>query len=400
MAIFRYNALTEGGRLMRGSIEAASPEQATQLLQDMKLTVNEVEKTRETTPQSSIGRSEFLLFNQQLASIAKAGIPLEKGLRQLARDAGSGRMRRLIDDLVQEMESGLTIDQAVEKRQHQFPPLYGMILKAGVETGRLSDMLTSLNRHLEIGSRTRRIIFESMAYPVVVLAIGAAIITFLFSVVVPYYAEIVRDMFYDSLAGLPFLTRLFITAAQYVVPFWIGVGLFIALFLVLYGLLTATPVGRRFKESVLLAMPILGRLYHCGILARMAEAMAVLVGAGATMPTCVRLGSASAGSETLKWEAGRLAQHIEQGEAIMEAGMECRLIPRLFLYSIQLGSQRNELQDNLHNLGQMYSDQTRSLQSRLQAILMPAMLIVVGSVVALAVIAMFLPLIKITQVLM
>lgn len=399
MAIFRYNALTEGGRLMRGSIEAASPEQATQLLQDMKLTVNEVEKTRETTPQSSIGRSEFLLFNQQLASIAKAGIPLEKGLRQLARDAGSRRMRRLIDDLVQEMESGLTIDQAVEKRQHQFPPLYGMILKAGVETGRLSDMLTSLNRHLEIGSRTRRIIFESMAYPVVVLAIGAAIITFLFSVVVPYYAEIMRDMS-DSLMGLPYLTRQFITAARYVIPFWIVVGLFLALLLVLYGLFTATPGGRRFKESVLLTMPILGRLYHCGILARMAEAMAVLVGAGASMPTCVRLGSASAGSETLKWEASHIAQHIEQGEGIMEAGMECRLIPRLFLYSIQLGSQRNELQDNLHNLGQMYSDQTRSLQSRLQAILMPAMLIAVGSVVALAVIAMFLPLIRITQVLM
>ena len=120
MAIFQYNALTEGGRLMRGTIEAASPEQASQLLQDMKLTVNEVEKSKETVPQSSVGRSEFLLFNQQLASITKAGIPLENGLRHLARDAGSRRMRKLIESIVDEMESGLTIDQAVERRKNDF----------------------------------------------------------------------------------------------------------------------------------------------------------------------------------------------------------------------------------------------------------------------------------------
>ncbi|MBN1125772.1 MAG: type II secretion system F family protein [Sedimentisphaerales bacterium] len=399
MAIFQYSALTEGDRLMRGTIEAASPEQASQLLQDMKLTVNEVEKTKEAAPQSSVGRSEFLLFNQQLASITKAGIPLEKGLRQLAHDAGSRRMRKLIEGIVGEMESGLTIDQAVERRQKDFPPLYGLILKAGIESGRLGEMLTSLNRHLEIGSRTRRIIFEAMAYPVVVLAIGAAIITFLFSMVVPFYAAILQDMFSDF-NGAPYLTRIFITAARYVIPFWIVVGLCIVVFLFLYGILSSMPAGRRFKESILLAVPILGRIYHSGILARMAEAMSVLVGAGATMPTCVRLGSASAASEKLKSEANIVAQHIEQGEGIMEAGMECRIIPRLFLYSVQLGSQRNELQDNLHNLGQMYADQTRCYQSRLQAILMPAMLILVGSVVALAVIAMFLPMVRIINVLM
>ncbi|MCK5173499.1 MAG: type II secretion system F family protein, partial [Planctomycetes bacterium] len=144
MATFEYNALTSGGRLMRGTIEAASHEQAGELLTDMQLTVNEITKAVEKPAKTAVGRNEFLMFNQQLASITKAGIPLEKGLRELAKEAGSRSMRKLITDIVSDLEQGLPIDTAIEKRQKYFPALYGRILKAGVETGRLSEMLTSL----------------------------------------------------------------------------------------------------------------------------------------------------------------------------------------------------------------------------------------------------------------
>jgi type IV pilus assembly protein PilC len=100
-------------------------------------------------------------------------------------------------------------------------------------------------------------------------------------------------------------------------------------------------------------------------------------------------------SEKLLLESEMLASQIEQGANILEAGQFCRMIPRLFLYSIQLGTQRNELQDNLYSLGQMYSEQARCGQARLQAILLPVMLIVVGGILAMAVLSMFLPMITI-----
>ncbi|MFQ6034582.1 MAG: type II secretion system F family protein [Sedimentisphaerales bacterium] len=393
MATFEYNALTSAGRLMKGTIEAGSRQEASELLQQMQLTVNTIEKAKAPKPKTAVGRNEFMLFNQQLASITKAGIPLERGLRELASDVSSRSMRKLTDAIASELEAGVSIEEAFEKRQKAFPPLYGRILKAGVETGRLSEMLTSLNRHLEMANQTRRIIFEAMSYPAVVLTLGAIIITGIFLFIIPQFGPILTEM--TGGARLPKLTRLFLGMAENVVPFWITVGFLVAAVAFTVAIFSSFPAGRRFKESLFLKVPVVGRVYHSSVLSRMAEAMAMMVAAGCDMPACLRLASGTTGSEKLVLESETLACQVEQGANILEAGQFCRMIPRLFLYSIQLGTQRNELQDNLYSLGQMYAEQARYGQARLQAVLLPIMLIVVGGILAMAILAMFLPMIQI-----
>ncbi|MHC4174936.1 MAG: type II secretion system F family protein, partial [Planctomycetota bacterium] len=351
-----------------------------------------IEKAKAKRPKTAIGRNEFLLFNQQLASITKAGIPLERGLRELASDVGSKSMRKLIDAIAGELEAGMSIEKAFEKRQKRFPPLYGRILKAGVETGRLSEMLTSLNRHLELAGRTRRIIFEAMSYPAVILALAAVVITAMFLIVIPQFKPVLEEMVEGELNPL---TMLYFAVPKFIVPFWTGVGLFIAAIVALFAILSTYAAGRRFKESAFLQIPVIGRVYHSSVLSRMAEAIAMMIAAGCDMPECLRLSSGATGSEKLILESEALAGQIEQGANILEAGQFCRMIPRLFLYSIQLGTQRNELQDNLYSLGQMYAEQARCGQARLQAVLLPIMLIVVGGFVGSAVFAMFLPMIQV-----
>jgi len=389
MATFEYNALTSAGRLMKGTIEAGSREEAGEQLKQMQLAVNSIDKAEPKKPRTAIGRNQFMLFNQQLASITKAGIPLEKGLRELSNDVGSKSMRKLIDDIAGELEAGVKIEEAFEKRQKRFPPLYGRILKAGVETGRLSEMLTSLNRHLELAGRTRRIIFEAISYPAVVL-------TGMFLLVIPQFKSVLEEMVSGELNPV---TTAFFTITKNVVPFWIIVGLLIAAILVGLAVLSTSAAGRRFKESVFLKIPVIGRVYHSSVLGRMAEAMAMMVSAGCDMPESLRLSSGATGSEKLILECEALAGQIEQGANILEAGQFCRMMPRLFLYSIQLGTQRNELQDNLYSLGQMYSEQARGGQARLQAVLLPIMLIFVGGIIAMGVLAMFLPMIQVVTAL-
>ena len=392
MAIFEYNALTSAGRLMKGTIEAGTHQEAGELLKQMQLVVNSVEKAKPEKPKTAIGRNEFVLFNQQLASITKAGIPLERGLRELAGDIQSRSMRKLVNAIADELEAGVSIERAFEKRQKHFPPLYGRILKAGVETGRLSEMLTSLNRHLEMATQTRRIIFEAMTYPAVILVLASIILTGVFMFIIPQFAAVLQEL---TGSRLPTLTRLFLGMSRHVVPFWITVGLVIAAVLALFGMLSMFSAGRRFKESILLKMAVIGRVYHSSMLSRMAEAMAIMVAAGSDMPMSLRLSSGSTGSEKLIFESEALASRIEQGANILEAGQFCRMIPRLFLYSIQLGTQRNELQDNLYSLGQMYAEQARCGQARLQAVLLPVMLVGVGGFLAMTILAMFLPMISI-----
>ena len=398
MATFEYDALTTSGRLMRGVVEAGSQEEASEMLRDMELTVNEIARAKEKRAKTAIGRNELLLFNQQLASITKAGIPLEKGLRELAVDVGSRSMRKLITEVADDLEAGVSIDKAIEQRRQRFPSLYSRILEAGVKTGRLGEMLTSLNRHIEIGNRTRRIIFEAMCYPAVVFTLAAVIITGVFISVVPSFTTILLDMAGDDYTRLPVLTRWFLKMAENVIPFWIGVVIFIASMTALWGVLSASPGGRRFKESIFLKIPLIGLIYHRGVLARMAEAMAILVAAGCDMPEILRLSAGASGSEKMKLECEMLAGQIEQGQAIVETGMGCGMIPRLFLYSVQLGSQRNELQDNLYILGTMYSQQTHCLQNRLQAVMLPTMIIGLGIFIGAMVLAMFLPMVSIITV--
>jgi type IV pilus assembly protein PilC len=393
MAVFEYNALTSAGRLMKGTIESADPQQAAQILKDMQLTVNSIEKTKPPKPKTPIGRSEFLLFNQQLASIAKAGIPLERALRELSHDVASRSMRRLIDEIAGELEAGVGIQDAFEKRQKYFPPLYARILKAGVETGRLSEMLTNLNRHLEMTNRTRRIVFEAVSYPAVIFSLGACIITGVLVFIIPQFQPVLFEMLEGR--KLNPITRAVFAVSANIGPIWMVLLIFICVIVALFALLSSFSSGRRLKESLLLKIPVLGRLFHSSILSKMAEAMAVTVAAGADMPTCLRLSAGASGSEKLVAEGELVARQIEQGQNILQAGQFCSVIPRLFLYSIQLGAQRNELQDNLHSLGQMYAEQARCGQARLQALLLPLMLIFVGGFVFLAVVAIFLPMIHI-----
>ena len=392
MATFEYNALTSSGRLMKGTIEAGSRDEVSEQLKQMQLAVNSIDKAKPKKPKTAIGRNQFMLFNQQLASITKAGIPLEKGLRELSNDVASTSMRKLIDDIAGELETGVSIEEAFDKRQKRFPPLYGRILKAGVETGRLSEMLTSLNRHLELATRTRRIIFEAISYPAVILVLGAIVITGMFLYVIPQFKSVLEEMVGGQLNAV---TTAFLTIPSYIIPFWIVVGLLIAAILVGLAILSKSVAGRRLKESTFMKIPVIGRVYHSSVLGRMAEAMAMMVSASCDMPASLRLSSGATGSEKLIVESEALADQIEQGANILEAGQFCKMIPRLFLYSIQLGTQRNELQDNLYSLGQMYAEQARCGQARLQAVLLPIMLIFVGSVIATAVCAMFLPMVHV-----
>lgn len=399
MALFEYRSVTQSGRLMTGAIEAADIEQAKSSLDEMNLQVTELEKTKEHPASKSIGRTEFMLFNEQLASLTKAGIPLEQGLRELAQDAGSTKMKNLINSIADELEHGTPIEQAVQKHQKDFPPLYGLILKSGVETGRLSEMLTNLNRHLQVELRTRRILVESLTYPAVVLFLTALIITFLFVMVIPAFREVLSDMS-DGRAGLPYLTRIILTMADHVWDFWLIVGVILAVIVFFWKSLSFSAAGRGTKERFYNSLPLVGRVFRNGLLARFADCMSVLVNAGCTLDDAVELSGQSSSSELLKQDCSLLAAQLKQGSNFLEAGMPCRTIPRLFLYSVQLGAQRNELKENLNSLASMYTAKTFSLQSQMQAILLPVLIIFLGGFVGLVVTAMFLPMVRMIQVLM
>ena len=387
MPIFEYEALGDGGRLMTGTLEAGDTGEARGLLDEMGLKVSSLKQAPRGRRGGSISRSEFLLFNQQLAAIAEAGIPLERSLRELAGDVTGKRMRKLILAVAADLESGLTIEQAVDKRKANFPPLYGRILAAGIKTGRLSEMLTSLNRHLETGRQTRRILFEAACYPVLVLALCMAVATFMFAVIVPQFQVLIEGLDMKT----PRVTAAVFAVSRNLWRIWMGVGVLVAIPIVVKIASSRSAAGRRGWQRLAMNLPVLGRIYRNSLLARLGDAMAALVSAGVDMPTCLRLGATATGSDVLVHECEAVAVGVEAGQRLYAAGDGGKVIPRLFLYSMEWGSDRGELADNLYGLSEMHAEQARTNQARLRAVMMPILLLLVGAVVGVTAAAMFAP---------
>lgn len=388
MPTFEFDSLTSDGRKTAGTIEADSHSEAQQQLAAMCLCVNSLSECRKPKTFKKVGRDEFLLFNQQLASIAKAGIPLERGLRELAGDVDSPRMRKRINEIATELESGAPIEKAFGARSSGFPELYGQILKAGVQSGQLAEMLTSLNRHVEMGRRAKRMIVEAVTYPAFILVLAAVVMSFCMA-----NMDSVEAMYADmGMAHLPAFTRLILSLGRHVADAWIGVGLFVGACVALAVCLNVTGAGRRFKERLLLKMPVLGRLLQRSLLSRLADGMRLLVGAGCDLPTCLRLSAAATGSGVLQNECEPFARAVEEGDDIASAGRHCRMIPPLFVYSAHIGAQRNELECHLANLSGMYEQQAQGNLARLHSLLMPIMLIIVAAIMTLCIVALLMPL--------
>ena len=391
MAYYDYRAVTSGGRMMKGTLEAGSGDEARLLLGELGLQVHSVEASAAPPkPASPLGRNEFLLFNQQLASMAQAGIPLERGLRELARDVRSRPLREAVEAIAADLEAGQGIEQAFAARQRLFPPLYGHILQAGIRTGRLGEMLTSLNHHLEVSLQTRRMIVEALAYPLTVLALAVVIFSGVLYAIIPAFRELFADMEVRHFNWM--LQTLFFLSDHLGAILAGGAGVVV---LVVVGpmVLRRSGPGRAFLERLLLGLPVLGRLYAACCLGRLADSLALMVGTGCDLPACLRLGGRASGSELLIRDCDELAQHVQEGREPVEAGEGFRLTSRLFLYSLTLGCRRNTLADNLYGLSHMYDVQARSLQSMLQSVLTPLLLVLIGGVIGLIIAAMFQPLV-------
>jgi type IV pilus assembly protein PilC len=375
---------------MEGRVEAAGPEEARRILQQMDLTVQQIELSPESQPPPAVRRDEFLLFNQQLASLTRAGIPLEQGLRQLAQDAASDNLKRLMEEIAADLEAGLSLQEAFAKREKIFPPLYSLVLKAGIESGRLSEMLTVFNRYQETSRQIRRILWEALSYPAVVLLVSLLVLTLVCWYILPVHVSSLQQ-FADTNINLPLLTRFYIMVSHYIVQIWVGLFVLAAAVWWTGYALSFSPRGRRIKEAFLYRLPLLGRTLYSASLSRLAESMGLLVAAGCTLPHCLRLGGESSGSETLRQAARLLADHVESGGMILEAAPACRGMPMLFLYSLQIGCQRNDLFGHLKILGQMYTQRTQILQSYMQAVLGPIAIILLGLFIGSIVTALFLP---------
>ncbi|MEX2388339.1 MAG: type II secretion system F family protein [Phycisphaeraceae bacterium] len=387
---FAYEAQSGDGHALSGTIEASSAEDARNTLTGMGLRLVELEQqvASAVRPRALRG-AEFAAFNQQLAQLTEAGLPVERGLRLIARDMGNARLAGTIETVADELEKGASLPEAFDRHRDKFPPLYGRLIDAGVKSSQLPAVLLSLGQHLELIHRLHATLWRAAAYPIIVLLGIVAVMAFLGMAIVPGFREIFED--FDT--RLPALTESVFAAAEWMPALSIGGLVVLVTAIVGWWLLALGGRAQAVSDYVLMPLPLIGPVLRANLVARWCDAARLGVQAGLDLPAAFDLAGEAVASPLALRDAAALRQTLEAGRPL-DDHPRLLVIPATVPTAIHLASQRHDLSAMLENLTRMYQQQADLRLSTLQITLTPLLLIFMAMMIGVVVSALFLPLVQ------
>ncbi len=399
MKQFHYQGKCESGTAISGTIEAPDQVQAVAQLTAMGLADIDVNpagkgKDHETAhaapPRRPLGADDFIFFNEQLASLAEGGMCLDVGLRQLAKDVDSRRLRGTVTEIADDLERGMPLDQSIDRHAGQLPALYARVIRAGIKSGRLAGTLLNLSCHLRLVAETRRVIVQTLAYPLVVATAAFSIFCLVLWFVVPQFELIFGD--FDT--ELPTLTQSLIAFSRALPVILAAAGVIVAALIIFWVAAGRSAAGSALRERLILALPLFGRLFRDSIRARLLRALAYCVSSEIPLPESLRLAGDATGSQAAADDAERVAVQVETGQSALEACRATAMIPPMFGYVVQVSADRDNAEEALTQLSRAYAARAVHTQSLVRAWLGPLAVVVVGVMCAVCIVSLFLPLIN------
>lgn len=389
---FAYEAQTIAGQPVSGTIDAPSMEQAQRLLAGLRLRVLRIEPADRPPRTRAIRGEDFAAFNQQLAHLTSAGMPVEHGLRLIAQDMRRGRLANTVKQLAAELERGTPLELAFEKHQDRFPPLYARLVGAGVRSGDLPGMLLNLGRHMELVQRLRASLWRAFAYPLMVLAGVALVVAFLSAVVIPQFRLLFRDLGMATGYGsrLPAATRLLLALPDVVPYVAIALAALAIACAVAWAVVRARGAQQAMKDRLLLPLPLIGPVLRNNLVARWCDAVRLGVRAGLDLPRAIQLANDSVASPALRKDGDALIGAVQAGRRIGDV-RDTRVLPATVVAAMSLAGEHHDLPATLAMLSSMYQQQAEMRLAVLPTILTPILVVLVAGLIGIVIAALFLP---------
>jgi type II secretory pathway component PulF len=398
--IFAYEAQSLDGVPITGTIHAADADVARWRLGAMGLRLIDLKPAAApvhaaaSPARGTLSGETFAAFNRQLADLAAAGLPLERGLRLIAADLTSPRLRAAVNAVADDLENGTPLADAFARHAAHFPPLYGQVLEAGVKSGNLAGVLLALASHLQTTHELRQAIWRAVSYPLVVLASAAVVLIFLSMAVVPVVREVIGEMLDDI--EMPAISRVVFAAAD-AVPTLLIVTLVVIVAAVAWwrwqSRLGRTPA---IIDAALVPLPLIGPVLRHSLAARWCEGVRLAVESASPLGDAMRLAAEATGSPSLIHDAKILAQSHEAGRPVAEA-VGLKILPATIPLAIDFAITRGELAPALTALRDTHQQQTRHRIAVLQAGLRPILVVLLAVVIGLIIAALLLPLNALVQ---
>jgi type IV pilus assembly protein PilC len=391
MPIFAYSARPAlGGDIQAGEIEFPTKEEVLAYLHKSKLipvSVREKQKGITLRIGTGVSTRDIVIFTRQFATMINSGLPLVQSLDILAEQTENEVLRKTIQDVLYDVESGHTLADAMGKHPKIFSELFVNMVAAGEAGGILDTILLRLAVFLEKNDKLVRKIKGAMIYPAVILGVAVSAVAVLLIFVIPTF----QTMFASAGVPLPLPTRIVIGMSAVLKKFWwlIGGGMVGAVFAIRYTY--GTPAGRLGLDRLLLTVPILGDLQRKAAVARFTRTLGTLVSSGVSILEGLEITAKTAGNRVIHDAVMGSRASIAGGDTIAGPLKQSGVFPPMVVQMINVGEQTGGLDEMLSKIADFYDDEVDAAVTALLAAMEPIMIVVLGVVVGGMIVAMYLP---------
>jgi type IV pilus assembly protein PilC len=397
---FRCRLVTAAGEIVEGTYAAENEARLRHDFETQGLHVLSLRKRTALTGGSflpkrrKISHHEFLVFNQEFATLLKAGMPLVQSIDLLRHQVTNAVFRGVLDDVHEKVRGGVALSEAFADHGDLFPRVYTASLLAGERSGNLDAILRRYVVYEKVIDTVRRRTISALIYPAILIVMAIGLVAIIVLRVVPSFTD-----FYASFdAELPISTRIILGVSnfaqeQYLLVTAVVVGLSAA-----FAAWIRRPGQRARFDRVLLSIPFVGETARKFVTAQMARTLATLLGGGIPLVNSMEVTARSVSNAHMANELDVVTQRVREGEGLAASLTARKVVPDVALKMIEVGEQTGSLQDMLSSLADFYDEEVETSVSRFVTFIEPALLVMMGIVIAVLVLALYMPLFQLSNV--
>lgn len=398
MPVFTYLARNINGQDFKGEIESSDPHGAVVILRRRGLIVISVKL--KTAPAlgfisrffNRISLNDIVIFTRQLATMVQAGLVLSESMDILAEQQSNKRFREALDEISDDLKGGLSLEASLARHPDIFPSLYIHLVKAGEESGKLDAVLAKMAESLEKEREFRSKIRGAMIYPIMVLGMMIFVIILMMTFVIPK----LTTFYTQSSLELPLPTKILIGVSNTFVNFWWALAILFAAALAGAIHFKNSPTGKLTIDRMILKIPQIGRLTSLVILTNFNRTFGLLTAAGIPLLDSINIVSDVTENSVYKEGLKDAYKGVESGLTFSRQLLVLPHFPRLIGQMVRVGEETGKLDEIFNKLADYFETESDQMVKNLTVIIEPVVLVVLGLGVAFLVIAIILPIYKLT----
>ncbi len=382
---FRYQARTKEGELQVGFIEAPTKETAVNILASHNLYILSIVESAKQKGiffsfLNRVTSKDLMVFTRQFATLLESNVPLSDTLKTLANQTRNLILKEAIIDIGDDVDSGLSLSQAFEKRNDIFSIFYVNMIRSAEVTGRVDEVMNYLADYVEKQAILTSKIRNAMIYPAIMIFLFLVVGTIMGSVVLPQLGVIFKE--FDT--EIPLMTQILINSGTFLASWWWAIGLVFIVLGVFIGDYIKTEEGRTMIDDLTLKIPLFSQLLKQLYVARFSESLAILIKGGIPIVQAIEVTGKTIGSAVYAEILQSVARDVQKGELISRSlAKHEEFFPALVGQLIAVGEATGRLEVLLKKISVFYTREVEDLVVRLTELIQPILLIFIGGLIGL-----------------